>query len=359
MLRRLMNVAMILAALWITRVDAAPGLAIVTRDASANGKLVKDAQPVQVYATPKAGDYVRVAPVESEIWTTGVWKPWPITATEKYEICTSEAAEETWANATCTSWDVAAADASTFSASVLSGLAPLSTVLSWDVKDVDTCLASGSWSGAKAAKGTQAITGLAASATYTLLCTRAASTTGSANLTWMAPTQNTDGSALTNLSGFKILYGPAATQLTQTIGVNDKAAAAYKVTGLAVNSTVHFAMRAVAGALESANTGTVSSLIKPDSSARTFTKTVGVVVTAAPPVPNPPTGLTVGNDTRAYRIDLERSNDLPRLFVVGTVPSGTACDKNHPALRLYRVDRMKVVLNQGVSRPSNAWAACG
>ena len=34
-----------------------------------------------------------------------------------------------------------------------------------------------------------------------------ASGTGAATLTWTPPTENTDGSALTNLAGYKIYYG--------------------------------------------------------------------------------------------------------------------------------------------------------
>lgn len=82
------------------------GLAIVTRDATVAGKLVKDAQPVQAYAVPKAGDYVRVADVESNIWITGVWEKWPVVVGHRYEVCASDTSKESWANATCTLWQL-------------------------------------------------------------------------------------------------------------------------------------------------------------------------------------------------------------------------------------------------------------
>lgn len=265
----------------------------------------------------------------------------------------------------CKTWKIwqvstfaALEDPSTFASSVLIGPAPLSTVLTWDIANVTSCQASGSWSGTKPIKGTQTITGLTTSATYTLLCTRDASATGSANLSWNAPTQNTDGSPLTNLSGYKILHGPAATQLTQTIAVNDKAATAYTVAGLPINQTIYFAMRAVAGTLESDTTGAVSKLIVPDTSARTFTKTIGVVVNAGPLVPNPPSGLSV-TQTVAYRLDVESTANTPRLFVVGTVDIGTNCNKEHRFMTLNRVDNMAVKLNPGARRPAIAWAKCG
>ena len=41
-----------------------------------------------------------------------------------------------------------------------------------------------------------------------------AAASGSATLTWTAPTQNTDGSQLTNLSGYRIYHGTSASSLT-------------------------------------------------------------------------------------------------------------------------------------------------
>ena len=60
----------------------------------------------------------------------------------------------------------------------------------------------------------------------------AAPTNGSATLSWTPPTQNTDGSALTNLAGYRILYGTSASALTQTIEIANPGLATYVVTGL-------------------------------------------------------------------------------------------------------------------------------
>src|SRR5271167_1095091 len=40
---------------------------------------------------------------------------------------------------------------------------------------------------------------------------------GSATLIWSAPTENTDGTPLTNLAGFHVYYGTSASALTQSI----------------------------------------------------------------------------------------------------------------------------------------------
>ena len=71
----------------------------------------------------------------------------------------------------------------------------------------------------------------------------APTTNGSATLSWTPPTQNTDGSTITNLAGFRIQYGTSASALTQTIEVSNPGVATYVVTGLS-SGTWYFAVRA-------------------------------------------------------------------------------------------------------------------
>jgi hypothetical protein len=71
-----------------------------------------------------------------------------------------------------------------------------------------------------------------------------APTQGSATLSWAAPAQNTDGSAITNLSGYVISYGNSPSALTQTVAVNDPTATRYTIQSL-VAGTWYFAVRAV------------------------------------------------------------------------------------------------------------------
>lgn len=52
---------------------------------------------------------------------------------------------------------------------------------------------------------------ITAARTYQLVCTWPGDTT--ARITWTAPTQNTDGSPLTNLAGYRLFHGPSATQI--------------------------------------------------------------------------------------------------------------------------------------------------
>jgi hypothetical protein len=85
--------------------------------------------------------------------------------------------------------------------------------------------------------------------------------TGSAAISWTAPTQNTDGSALTNLAGFRIVYGASASALNQTVELSNPSLSTYTITGLA-SGTWYFAVKAyntVGG--ESSQSSTASKTI--------------------------------------------------------------------------------------------------
>jgi len=85
---------------------------------------------------------------------------------------------------------------------------------------------------------------------------------GSATLKWTPPTTNTDGSVLTNLAGYKILYGTSADELTQTISVNSPGMSTYIVDNLKLGS-YYFAVRAInANGAESALSNIASKVIK-------------------------------------------------------------------------------------------------
>jgi hypothetical protein len=80
----------------------------------------------------------------------------------------------------------------------------------------------------------------------------ASSGTGSATLTWTAPTQNTDGSSLTDLAGFRLYYGTDPGLLTAQQLLANPLATQFKVTGLP-SGTWYFAVSAYnSGGVESA-----------------------------------------------------------------------------------------------------------
>lgn len=86
-------------------------------------------------------------------------------------------------------------------------------------------------------------------------------TTGTATVSWTAPTENTNGTALTNLAGFKVYYGTSASSLTQIAQVANAEATNYVVSGLA-SGTWYFAVASyTTDGLESAPSSTSSKTI--------------------------------------------------------------------------------------------------
>ncbi len=86
--------------------------------------------------------------------------------------------------------------------------------------------------------------------------------TSSASLDWAAPTTNTNGSALTNLGGYKIYYGTSSSRLTSTITISNPGLLTYVVEGLPIGTTYYFAIVAVTtGGVESADSAVVSMQI--------------------------------------------------------------------------------------------------
>jgi hypothetical protein len=55
-------------------------------------------------------------------------------------------------------------------------------------------------------------------------------------LSWSAPTENTNGSALTNLAGYIIYYGTSASAMTQTIDINTVGMQTYVVDNLSAGN---------------------------------------------------------------------------------------------------------------------------
>jgi Putative Ig domain len=81
----------------------------------------------------------------------------------------------------------------------------------------------------------------------------ATATNGTATVSWVAPTQNSDGSALTNLAGYQIDYGTSATALSNTVKVANPSTASYTVSNL-TSGTWYFAVQAYT------NSGTQSGM---------------------------------------------------------------------------------------------------
>ena len=124
-------------------------------------------------------------------------------------------------------------------------------------------------------------------------------------LSWTAPTQNEDGSPLTDLAGFKIYRstttgGPYA----EVANVGSPTQTTYTDTGLADGTYFYVATAYNTAGTESAYSGEASKTVTS--------------------VPAPPENLTVVEpQTTAYAI--AKIKDDLMLLAVGTVPGGTPC----------------------------------
>lgn len=103
--------------------------------------------------------------------------------------------------------------------------------------------------------------------TYTLTVNAATTTspppsTGTVTISWTPPTQNTDGSALTNLAGYHIYYGTSQSNLNQVVNITNPGLATYVLSNLSV-ATYYFAMTAITSSgLESSRSNVVSHTVK-------------------------------------------------------------------------------------------------
>ena len=91
---------------------------------------------------------------------------------------------------------------------------------------------------------------------------RSVSGTGSVTLSWTAPTKNTDGTALTNLAGYRVHYGTSAGNYTRTVQLPSKSLTSVVIEDL-TRARWYFAVKAYnTSGVESTFSGSVSKLIE-------------------------------------------------------------------------------------------------
>jgi hypothetical protein len=156
-------------------------------------------------------------------------------------------------------------------------------VLTWSTNPAaSSCRASGGWSGTKAVSGTQTLPSINASTNYTLTCSWSA---GTATVSWVPPTTNTDGSALTNLAAFRVYYGTTSTSLTQSSLVNDITSRQTTIGALAPG-TWYFKVHAVnTSQIESDDSNIATKTVAGASAASTVSITI-TGTTQPPPTGN-------------------------------------------------------------------------
>jgi len=88
-----------------------------------------------------------------------------------------------------------------------------------------------------------------------------ASGAGTASVSWSPPTMNTDGSVLTDLSGYVLLYGESQDAMDRSITIDNPSISTYVVDSLPTG-TWYFAVQAVnANGVRSSNSTVVSKTI--------------------------------------------------------------------------------------------------
>jgi hypothetical protein len=80
--------------------------------------------------------------------------------------------------------------------------------------------------------------------TITVSASSTTPTTGSVTVSWMPPTQNTNGTTLTNLAGYNIYYGTSGSSLNNVVKLTNPGLTTYVLSNLAAG-TWYFAMTAV------------------------------------------------------------------------------------------------------------------
>ena len=129
-----------------------------------------------------------------------------------------------------------------------------STVLTWSSANTTSCNASGGWSGSRATSGQATVGPITSNTTYTLSCSGAGGTSlamisvnvvGELSLNWVAPTENVDGTPLTDLASYRIYYGLFSRSYTDQVAVNNSAATSFSVA--VPGGTYYVAMTAIDG----------------------------------------------------------------------------------------------------------------
>lgn len=128
-----------------------------------------------------------------------------------------------------------------------------SSTLSWDAPDAASCTASGGWSGSQPTSGVFTVGPINTDTTYQIDCSGpSGSELGMVTvrvvdkvLRWQAPTQNVDGSPLTDLAGYVIYWGTTSRNYTGSHTINSPTTTEWEAT--MAPGSYYFAMTAFDG----------------------------------------------------------------------------------------------------------------
>jgi len=117
-----------------------------------------------------------------------------------------------------------------------------SVVLTWTSTNADSCETSDNWTGSGpssvATEGSQSVGPLNANSTFSLTCSNvqgsavemvSVNVTAELSLSWVAPTENVDGTPLTDLDGYRIYYGVSSRNYGAPEEVTDSSATSVSI----------------------------------------------------------------------------------------------------------------------------------
>ncbi len=171
-----------------------------------------------------------------------------------------------------------------FTTQTTTGTEVVTPVLTWDTHPAaDDCIATGDWVGAKGPSGTETLPDITSSATYNLICNWLED---SVRLDWIAPTENTDGTPLTDLASYSIYQGSGPDDRSGPVYKDiDAGVVTYVVEPLSLGSYCWVGTAINARGIESIFSNETCKIVGESDA----TQSVGITVN---PKPNSPTGLT-------------------------------------------------------------------
>lgn len=232
-------------------------------------------------------------------------------------------------------------------------------VLTWTSTPIgpSSCVASGGWSGTKAGAGTETLPAITRSASYALTCSWEG-VTGTATVSWILPTLNTNGTPFVDLKGSRVIFGNAPGQFSRSADVVG-AATSVVVDSLGAG-TWSFKVRVVnSNDVESADSNVAQKTVV--TTAPTATGTVALTVR---PVPAPPVVTTVVvtgvQFVPLFRVGANGVSISSTFY--GLAPVGIVCGAKVSTWRGRAIHRVSGVRPQwlwGTSDVTNLAAPCG
>ncbi|MGE0623707.1 MAG: hypothetical protein AB7I04_04555 [Pseudomonadales bacterium] len=188
--------------------------------------------------------------------TSGSESRGPLTSSSSFSLTCSGAGGSVTQTRSVTVTAAPPAPAPTVSLSAASTLvnSGSSTTLSWSSTNATACTASGGWSGSRGTSGSASTGSIARQTTFSLSCSGAGgsalamvsiSVRGTVTLNWVAPTENVDGTPLTDLAGYRVYYGTASRSYTNMRDVTGRTATSTSFT--LPSGDYHVAMTALDG----------------------------------------------------------------------------------------------------------------